>query len=105
MKDEKYEIGQRVLRLRHEQGYSREALAKKANISPRFLASIEHGLKGMSSSTIIKLASALHTTTDSLLFGSKRQKETMELHLNGISQDKQKKLEEIFFKMIELCGG
>lgn len=102
MQDEKHEIGRRIQRLRYKRGYTREALAEKAGLSPRFLAAIEGGLKGTSSSTIIKLAAALHTTTDSLLFGGARREATIELPLNGVAPDDQERLEETLLKVVEL---
>ena len=105
MKNEKDEIGRRIRLLRLEHGYTIETLAEKAGLSARFLAAEEAGRKGTSSSTIIKLAAALHATTDYLLFGSKRQEETIELPLTGISAEKRKTLQEIFLKAIELCDG
>lgn len=105
MKNEKNEIGRRIRLLRLERGYTRETLAEMAGLSPRFLAAVEAGRKGTSSSTIIRLAAALRTSTDYLLFGSGRQEETVELPLTGISAEKQKKLKEIFLKVIELCDG
>ena len=67
----KFEIGQRIQKLREKQGYTREHLAEIAEISDRFLTDIETGRKGTSSTTILKLAIALNTTTDFLLVGNK----------------------------------
>ena len=102
MKDKKYEIGQRVQHLRYERGYTREALAERAGISSRFLADIETGLKGTSSYTIIRLAAAMRTSADFLLFGTKRREATIELPLNDITPEEQKRLEEILLKVVEL---
>ena len=100
--DEKREIGWRVQRLRYERGYTREALAEKTGLSARFLAAVEAGRKGTSSSTIIKLSAALHTTADFLLFGDRGQRENVELPFRGVPKEKQKELEGIFLKVSEL---
>lgn len=102
MQDEKHKIGQRIQSLRYKRGYTREALAEKSGLSTRFLEAVEAGRKGTGSSTIIKLAAALHTTTHFLLFGSKRREATIELPLNGVAPDEQKRLEETLLKVVEL---
>lgn len=63
------EIGERIKRQRILNGYSREALSELADITPRFCYDLELGLKNMSVSTLCKLASSLHVSTDYLLFG------------------------------------
>ena len=102
MKNEKDEIGRRIRLLRLEHGYTIETLAEMAGLSARFLAAVEAGRKGTSSSTIIKLSAALHTTADFLLFGDRGQRETVELPFIGVPKEKKKELEGIFLKVIEL---
>lgn len=51
---------------------TREELAEKVNITPRFCYDLEQGLKGMSLETLCSLKYALHTSTDYLLFGEER---------------------------------
>lgn len=62
--------GMRIRLLREERHYTREYLAELAEISPKFLYEIEHGQKGFSADTLYKLARALETNSDYILFGS-----------------------------------
>lgn len=53
------ELGRRVTELRHEKGLSREVLARKAELSPRFLAEVESGRGNISISRLRDLCAAL----------------------------------------------
>lgn len=63
------EVGERILKLRKQQGLTREKLAESADISVQFLADIEKGRKNMTVTTLRKLARALMTTTDHIVNG------------------------------------
>lgn len=63
------EIGLRVRHMREQQALSRERLAEQAEISTQFLADIETGRKGMTVQTLRRLATALHCSSDDLVFG------------------------------------
>lgn len=63
----KNEIGVLIRRHRVKQGLTLERLAEEADISLRFLQSIEAGEKGCSLETTFKLAHALKTTPDVFL--------------------------------------
>ena len=52
---------------REKYGYSRETLAFRASISPRYLAMIELGQRNPSLECLIAIANALACTTDELL--------------------------------------
>lgn len=60
-------IGQNIKKFRKKQGYSQEILAEKIGISPSYMSYIESGYKGMSLSTLIKIANALNISADELL--------------------------------------
>lgn len=62
-------FGKRIREIREYQKLSREKLAEAANISTQFLADIETGRKGMSVVTLKKICDALHTTSDSVVYG------------------------------------
>lgn len=64
-----FEIGNRIRTKREYLGYTREALAEKVDLSARFVADIECGIKGMSFNTLIKMCSVLHVTTDYIILG------------------------------------
>jgi transcriptional regulator with XRE-family HTH domain len=62
-------IGTRIRRQREYLGYSREALAERLEITPKFCADIELGVKGMSIATLINISGVLKLSTDYILFG------------------------------------
>ena len=64
------EIGGRIRQQRESIGLSREQFAEKIDITPKFCSDIELGIKGMSVSTLCKIAKTLHLSTDYILFGS-----------------------------------
>lgn len=63
------EAGERVLLTRIMRGYTREALAELAEISPKFLYEIETGKKGFSALVLYNLCKALHVDSDYILTG------------------------------------
>lgn len=66
------EAGGRIRLLREAKHYTREYLSEKSDISPKFLYEIENGQKGFSADTLYKLAEALDTNSDYILFGEYR---------------------------------
>ena len=63
------EVGKRIRKQRELLGYTRETLAEKLNVSPKFCADIELGTKGMSVETLCKLTEVLMVSADYILFG------------------------------------
>lgn len=63
------EIGQRIRKIRLQQGLSQDKFAESINISPNFLCELENGRKGMSFDTLCRIARIWNTTTDYLLLG------------------------------------
>ncbi len=61
-------VGQNVQNYRIRAKLTQEELAERAGISTPFLANIENGYKGMSLMTLCRVAKALGTSTDSLLY-------------------------------------
>lgn len=64
------EMGLRIRRQREALGYTREQLAEKLDVSPKFCSDIELGVKGMSIQTLVKLSDILNLTTDYILLGT-----------------------------------
>lgn len=64
-----FEIGARIKAQRELLGITREELAERLDITPRFCYDLELGHKGMSISTLCKISSELNVSTDYLLFG------------------------------------
>ena len=62
-------IGVRIRKQREYMGLSREQLAEMIDVTPKFCADIELGMKGISVPTLCKLANVLVLSTDYILFG------------------------------------
>lgn len=63
------EIGQRISLRRKQFGWTQEALAEKADLSPQFISYAESGKRAMRPENLLKIALALHVSTDYLLTG------------------------------------
>lgn len=68
------DAGARIRKLREDKKYTRECLSELAEISPKFLYEIENGQKGFSADTLYRLAQALDTNADYILYGEYRGK-------------------------------
>ena len=66
-------IGNRIRRQREFLGYSREVLAERLDITPKFCSDIELGLKGMSVPTLCRFSEILNLSADYILFGKKEE--------------------------------
>ncbi|MBR6669858.1 MAG: helix-turn-helix transcriptional regulator, partial [Ruminococcus sp.] len=65
MKEINYkEMGARIRTQRELLGYTRENLAEKLDVSPKFCSDIELGVKGMSLNTLAKLSDILCMNVD-----------------------------------------
>lgn len=62
------QIGANIRKYRELCGYSRETLAEKLGISPRFVANIEVGAVGVSPTTIKRTCEVLGISADRLLW-------------------------------------
>ncbi|MBR2915919.1 MAG: helix-turn-helix transcriptional regulator [Clostridia bacterium] len=62
-------IGKRIRMQREYLGMTRESLAEKLDITPKFCSDIELGIKGMSVNTLCNIADVLSLSTDYILFG------------------------------------
>ena len=62
-------IGKRIRQEREKRRMTREELADRVDITPRFLADIEAGTKGMSIDTLNGISSALEVSLDHIVNG------------------------------------
>lgn len=62
-------IGERIMVLRNERGYTRKTLAELAGISPKFLYEIETNKKSFSAYTLQGIAEALEVSLDYIMTG------------------------------------
>ncbi len=68
-----FEIGACIKSQRELLGITREELAERLDITPRFCYDLELRYKGMSFSTLISISSELNISTDYLLFGDSKE--------------------------------
>ena len=97
--------GIRIRFLREERHYTREYLAEMADISPKFLYEIESGQKGFSADTLYRLAEALETNADYILYGEYRGKIDNELGriFNTFDDDKKRLVVKIMDLICEFA--
>lgn len=62
-------IGKRIRAAREHTGLTREELAERIDVTPRFVADVERGSVGISVPTLIAICEVLHISSDSLLWG------------------------------------
>lgn len=62
-------LGENIRRIRTERKMTQVALAEESGVSVQMINQIEWGAKGLSVPTLIRIASALHCTTDEILAG------------------------------------
>lgn len=67
-------VGERIMVLRNDRGYTREQLAELADISEKFLYEIETGKKGFSATTLLRISKALEVSLDYIMTGTGRRK-------------------------------
>lgn len=97
------ELGEKIKRLRKEQGYTQEQFAEMIDISSRNMSNIEQGISFPKPETLEKIVKSFEITTDKL-FAADHIKSKIEL-LNNINKyiDKIKnneKMLEIVYKIL-----
>lgn len=103
MNSENVIMGKRIRTIRENQKLSREKLAEHSNISTQFLADIETGKKGMTVVTLKKICSALHISTDSIVYGTENSDNSViAAMLSTIPKDKIEEVEQIVNMIIKL---
>ncbi|MCD8197728.1 MAG: helix-turn-helix domain-containing protein [Lachnospiraceae bacterium] len=101
------EIGGRIRKVREALGYSREALAEKANLATSFVGSIELGTGSFTAESLIKLCRALGVSADYILFGTEETGDlsTINAMLSGLAPEYIPYLEQLigsYMKSISL---
>ena len=86
------DAGERIFLIRNMRGYTRDALAEMAEITPKFLYEIETGKKGFSGHVLYNLCRALDVDSDYILTGKQgtvyddRLVRTLELFEKGSTE-------------------
>lgn len=103
MKSENAVFGLRIRAVREMQKLSREKLAELANISTQFLADIETGKKGMTVVTLKKICSALHISSDLIVFDTKDTENSyITSMIATVPSEKKEELQQIISMIIKL---
>jgi Predicted transcriptional regulators len=89
------QVGKRITERRKKIGYTQEALAEKAELTPQFVSYAESGKRAMRPENLMKIARALNVSTDYLLTGEIIDKDQLLL------SDKLRKLTATQFRTIE----
>ena len=103
------EIGGRIRKCRETLGYSREALAEKAELASSVIGTIELGSGSFTAESLIKLCRALGTSADYILFGIEEQGNLTAINamLSGLSPEYIPHVEELlaaYVKSIQLSN-
>lgn len=90
-------IGKRIRKQREYLGFTREVLAEKIAVTPKFCSDIELGVKGMSVQTLCRLSKVLHISVNYILFGTEEAGDDPPViqMVRQCPQDKMAHLEEI----------
>lgn len=103
MKTENAVFGLRIRAIRERQKLSREKLAELANISTQFLADIETGKKGMTVVTLKKICSALHISSDLIVFDIKDSENSyVTSMLSTVPPEKSEDIQQIISLIVKL---
>lgn len=89
------QIGQRITERRKKLGWTQEALAEKADLSPQFISYAESGKRAMRPENLLKISGALGVSADYLLTGEIIEKDMLLL------SDKMNKLTPAQLRTIE----
>ena len=95
-------VGRRIREIRVFYNYSRETLAEMAEISPRFLSSIESGNQSMTIKTLMNIASALRVSVDYLLYGSEMDTSPVDQALMKMGKDDRRTIKKLFVEAIRI---
>ncbi len=98
-------VGKRIRKQRELLGYTREALAEKLEITPKFCSDIELGLKGMSVPTLCRISEVLGLSTDYILFGTVDDDGTASMieMVKRCPNNKKQYLENIIRTFVQSC--
>lgn len=100
------QIGYRIRKQRELLGYTREQLAEKLEVSPKFCSDIEIGAKGMSIETLCKISKELPLSTDYILFGKTYNEINDDILslVNMCDKEKSTYLKNILINFIQACN-
>lgn len=68
-------MGEQIRRARECAGYTQERLAETVGVSVQYVSDLERGKVGTSVATLVRICTALHVSSDFILFGRAEQSE------------------------------
>lgn len=101
-------VGIRIRELREKREMTREEVAAKAEITPKFLYEVENGKKGMSAGNLYRIAATLSTSCDYILLGVHRMDDEVRLEstyaeiLKGFNDEQRKSVVKILSVLLEM---
>lgn len=101
-------VGIRIRELREKRDMTREEVAVKAKITPKFLYEVENGKKGMSAGNLYRIAVALSTSCDYILLGVHRMDDEAKLEsiyaeaLKGFNEEQRKSVIKMLRILLEI---
>lgn len=93
----------RIRKAREEQGFTRETLAEKLDVSVSYLAELERGRTGISVKTLMKVCKLLGLSADYVLFGDERNQDQERADkINHIDKKYIPLLDKVILELLEL---
>lgn len=75
-------LGERIRKTREDKKYTQEYVAKKSDLSVKFLSDVENGVKGISTENFCKIAKILGVSCDYLIYGC-----PSDIYINKLCQE------------------
>ncbi|MCI9439012.1 MAG: helix-turn-helix transcriptional regulator [Lachnospiraceae bacterium] len=100
--------GQRIMKSREKQHYTREALAERIGISDKYLYEIETGSRGFSAEILCRLSNALSVSCDYIIMGEEKEHRGMENLISALEMVEPKyrsRMREILRILCEMCAS
>lgn len=101
-------VGIRIRELRESKDMTREEVAARAKITPKFLYEVESGRKGMSAGNLHRIATALSASCDYILLGVHKMDDEARLEsiyaeaLKGFNDEQRKSVIKILRMLLEI---
>lgn len=100
------QIGEQIKKAREGAKLTQEQFAEAIDVSPQYISDLERGVVGASLSTIKRICTTLHISSDQLLFGTPPTDRTAAISekCKYLSNEQFRILMEIVDKYIEAIG-
>jgi len=89
------DLGDRIRKLRKQQGWTQEGLAERVNVCSSFVGHIERGTRKASLETLVSIANTLNVSLDYLMAGSLQNNAIIGLMPQSLNAHQRKVLWEV----------